>query len=104
MRVLEEDITADIQNRSGLEAADRQIRERGKEAKQIKGILCCQSTLLELAGLCDIYNLFGIIVNVCQVKLFQLDTFFVLMNKSLVTGAWYQVTVSFLALNLTCHH
>ena len=71
--VLEEDITADIQNRCGLEAADRQIRERGKEAKQIKGILCCQSTLLELAGLCDIYNLFGTIVNVSQVKLFLLD-------------------------------
>ena len=66
--VLEEDITADIQNRCGAEAADRQIRERGKEAKQIKGILCCQSTLLELAGLCDIYNLFGNIVNVSQVK------------------------------------
>ena len=66
--VLEEDITADIQNRCGAEAADRQIRERGKEAKQIKGILCCQSTLLELAGLCDIYNLLGNIANVSQVK------------------------------------
>ena len=66
--VLENDITADILNRSGTEAADPQIRKRGKEARQIKGELLNQMTLLHLSGLGDIYHLFGVIVNVSQVR------------------------------------
>ena len=68
MSVLEDDISRDLQNRSGTEAADKQIRERGKEAREIKGKLYAQSTLLQLAGLCDIYQMFGVIVNVSQVR------------------------------------
>ena len=66
--VLEDDISLDLQNRSGTEAADKQIRDRGKEAREIKGKLFNQSTLLQLAGLCDIYQIFGVIVNVSQVR------------------------------------
>ena len=65
--VLESDITAEITNRSGTEAADPLIRKRGKEAKQIKGLLLNQTTLLQLAGLAEIYQIFGVIVNVAQV-------------------------------------
>ena len=68
VHVLEDEITADLLNRSGTEAADRKTRDRGKEARQMKGLLLNQTTLLHLAGLCEIYQLFGVIVNVSQVR------------------------------------
>ncbi len=70
VHVLEDDITADICDRrqSGTKAADSQVRKRGQEARQIKGSLVNQTTLLHLAGLAEIYQLFGVIVNVSQVS------------------------------------
>ena len=66
--MLEDDITAEIMNRSGTEASVRKVRERGLEAREIKGKLWNQTTLLHLAGLAEIYQLFGVIVNVSQVR------------------------------------
>ena len=66
--VLENDITAELQNRSGCEAANSQVRKRGQEARQMKGALLNQTTLLQLAGLAEIYQVFGVIVNVVQVR------------------------------------
>ena len=64
--VLENEIIEDLQNRYNLEAADQQIRRKGQEARELKGAFLNQQTILLLAGLTDIYNIFGTLVNISQ--------------------------------------
>ena len=64
--VLENEIIEDVQNRYNLEAADQQIRKRGQEARELKGAFLNQQTILQLAGLTDIYNIFGTLVKISQ--------------------------------------
>ena len=66
IRVLESDILAMELNHSGLEAANRNIRTHGEEARQLKGRLLNKSSLIQLAGVTDIYEGFGAIVNISQ--------------------------------------
>ena len=66
--VLDSDIMAEVNTRSGTEATDSQTRKRGQEARQLKGSILNQSRLLQLAGLAEIYQLFGGIVNMLQVR------------------------------------
>ena len=55
-----------ISNRSGLEQADAKLREKGQKARELRGRLLNQHALLLLAGLCDIYGMFGELVNIVQ--------------------------------------
>ena len=55
-----------ISNRSGLEQADAVIRKKGQEARELRGRLLNEETLLFLAGLCDLYEVFGELVNIVQ--------------------------------------
>ena len=66
--VLDSDILAEVNNRSGTEAANSQTRKRGQEARQLKGSILNQTRLLQLASLVAIYQIFGAIVNVVQVR------------------------------------
>ena len=66
MAVLESDIEKMISNHSGLEKADPLIREKGQKARELKGRLFNEEALLLLAGLCDLYEVFGELVNIVQ--------------------------------------
>ena len=66
MAVLESDIEKMISNHSGLEQADPIIREKGRKARELKGRLFNEEALLLLAGLCDLYEVFGELVNIVQ--------------------------------------
>ena len=64
--VLEQEIMEEVQNRTELGAADHDVRKRGQSARELKGAFLNQQNLLLLAGLCDIYQLFGDLVNIAQ--------------------------------------
>ena len=66
LAVLEADVMRESTNRSGLEASDPLIRKRGLKARQLRGSFFNQQTLLLLAGIVDIYLIFGATVNVVQ--------------------------------------
>ena len=51
-------------NRSGLEAANRDIRDKADTAKELKGKIMNAEFLLTLGGLCDLYEQFGRVVQV----------------------------------------
>ena len=63
---LDADILADLNNLHLPEARVREIRERGEEARNMKGRLNNIKTVLELAGVSDIYEEFGRLVNISQ--------------------------------------
>ena len=64
--VLEQEIMEELQNRTELGAADYDVRKRGQSARELKGAFLNQQNLLLLAGLCDIYHIFGDLVNISQ--------------------------------------
>ena len=66
LSVLEADILAAEKNRSGLEAANSKLREKGTNARELKARICNQQFLLQLAGVSDIYEQFGKIINIAQ--------------------------------------
>ena len=53
-------------NRSGLEQSIPRLREKGDESAQLRGKLFNQTTLLRLAGVLVIYQIFGTLVNISQ--------------------------------------
>ena len=63
---LEEQIEAGKQNRSGLEAANTQVRNKAAKATELHGKILSLDFLLCLSGLADIYEQFGAIVQVTQ--------------------------------------
>ena len=56
---LEYYISESERNRTGLEASNKDIREKADKAKELKGKVMNAEFLLLLAGLCDIYEQFG---------------------------------------------
>ena len=63
---LEEQIEAGRQNRSGLEAANTQVRNKADKAKELHGKILSLEFLLTLSGLADIYEQFGVVVQISQ--------------------------------------
>ena len=57
---------AAVTNRSGEETSNAIIREKGEEAKTLKGKILNVDFLLLLSGLVDVYEQFGIIVQYTQ--------------------------------------
>ena len=53
-------------NRSGLEAANTQVRDKGDKAKQLLGQIYNEQFILLLSGTVDIYEVFGISVQITQ--------------------------------------
>ena len=53
---------AAVTNRSGEETSNARIREKGVEARTLKGKILNVDFLLLLSGLVDVYEQFGIIV------------------------------------------
>ena len=64
--VLEQEIMEAVDNVRQLEAADYNVRKRGQTARELKGSFLNQQNLLLLAGLTDIYKIFGDLVNISQ--------------------------------------
>ena len=64
MACLEHYILDGQRNRSGLEASNRDIREKADTARELKGKIMNAEFLLLLSGLCDIYEQFGRVVQV----------------------------------------
>ena len=65
--VLETDIERATANKNnGCEATDSTLQEKGKEAREIRGRLRNQETLLQLSGVTDIYLLYGKLINISQ--------------------------------------
>ena len=64
--VLEQEIMEAVDNVRQLEAADYDVRKRGQTARELKGSFLNQQNLLLLAGLTDIYKIFGDLVNISQ--------------------------------------
>ena len=80
---LEEQVLAAERNRSQLEAANSRIREKGDKARQLRGKLFNKKFVLLLAGVSDIYEMFGVAVQITQdyrllphQRLFQLKNVF----------------------------
>ena len=63
---LEDQIEMGKQNRSGLEAANTQVRNKADKAKELHGKILSLDFLLTLSGLADIYDQFGCIVQITQ--------------------------------------
>ena len=63
---LEAQISAGKENRSGLEAANTQVRNKGDKAAELHGKILSLDFLLTLSGLADIYDQFGAVVQVTQ--------------------------------------
>ena len=63
---MEDQVKAAETNRSGLEAANTKLREKGDKAKELIGKIFNVDFLLTLSGLTDIYEKFGAIVQVTQ--------------------------------------
>ena len=63
---LDDQVKAGVQNRSGCEASDTRVREKADKAMELKGKILNLSFLLNLSGLVDIYEQFGVIVQVTQ--------------------------------------
>ena len=63
---LEEQIEAGRQNRSGLEAPNTHVRNKADKAIELHGKILRLDFLLTLSGLADIYDQFGVIVQVTQ--------------------------------------
>ena len=57
---------AAVTNRSGEETSNARIREKGDEARTLKGKILNVDFLLLLSGLVDVYEQFGIIVQYTQ--------------------------------------
>ena len=65
--VLETDIERATANKNnGCEATVSSLQERGKVAREIRGRLRNQETLLQLSGVTDIYSLYGKLINIAQ--------------------------------------
>ena len=64
MTCLDHYILEGERNRSGLEASNRDVREKADKAKELKGKVMNAEFLLLLSGLCDIYEEFGRVVQV----------------------------------------
>ena len=64
--VLEQEIMEAVDNVRQLEAANYEVRKRGQTARELKGSFLNQQNLLLLAGLTDIYKIFGDLVNISQ--------------------------------------
>ena len=64
--MLESDIMAGFDNRDGLQQANQTIRANEASAKALRGLCRNKFFILLLSGLTDLYNLFGIMVNICQ--------------------------------------
>ena len=63
---LDDEIDAGVRNMSGLEASDYKVREKADKAKELKGRIMNVLFLFTLSGLVDIYEQFGVIVQVTQ--------------------------------------
>ena len=63
---LEDQIDKGRENRSGLEAANTQLRNKADKAAELHGKILSVDFLLTLSGLADIYDKFGMIVQVTQ--------------------------------------
>ena len=63
---LEQQMKAGRENRSGLEAANTQVRTKADKATELHGKVLSLDFLLTLSGLADIYEQFGVIVQVTQ--------------------------------------
>lgn len=63
---LEDSIMAAVTNRSGEETSNARIREKGDEARTLKGKILNVDFLLLLSGLVDVYEQFGVIVQYTQ--------------------------------------
>ena len=59
MYAIETDIMKMLDDHYQLKAADAMIRKRGNDAKELKGSFFNQHTICLLAGLVDIYSIFG---------------------------------------------
>ena len=64
--VLEDDIMRGYENRGGCQQANQTIRTNEASAKSLRGLSRNKYFILLLSGLTDLYNLFGIMVNICQ--------------------------------------
>jgi hypothetical protein len=64
MACLEQYILEGERNRSGLEASNKDIRDKADKASELKGKILNAEFLLLLAGLSDIYEEFGAVVQV----------------------------------------
>ena len=64
--VLEKEIQAELSNRIQLEASNYTVRKRGEVARGLKGQLYNQFSVTLLAGLTDIYLVFGELVKACS--------------------------------------
>ena len=69
-QVFVEDILKDYNNenlsKQRLEARQSELKEKADMSYNLRGRLCTSKTLLRLAGVCDIYQIFGKIVNATQ--------------------------------------
>ena len=66
MNCLQQYILEGERNRNGLEASNRDIRDKADKAMELKGKIFNVEFLLLLAGLSDIYEQFGAVVQVTQ--------------------------------------
>lgn len=69
MKCVDHYIQEGEKNRNGLEAFNRDIREKADTAKGLKGKIMNADFLLLLAGLSDIYEQFGAVVQVLIMKI-----------------------------------
>ena len=76
MSCLQHYILEGEKNRSGLEAANRDIRDKADKAMELKGKILNVDFLLLLAGLSDIYEQFGAVVQV-TFRLFMFRMIFI---------------------------
>ena len=60
------EIQAGIENHSGLEQANQTIRKNEKESRELRGLCQNMYFILLLAGVTDIYLIFGKIINIVQ--------------------------------------
>ena len=66
MTCLNNFIEAAERNRVNLEASNSKAREKGDSAKELKGKILNVHFLLLLSGLADVYDQYGVVVNVAQ--------------------------------------
>ena len=59
-------ISASVQNKSVVEEANSKVSENGAKAREIKAKIFNATFLLQLAGVSDIYNSFGTVVQTTQ--------------------------------------
>ena len=93
IRVLETDIARAEANKHQLEASDPYIQQKGAESRELRGKFFNQEILLLLAGVSDIYMLYGTLV--CVSQEFRLFPHMRLDKFNSVLDTWEEMTEHF---------